>query len=91
MICTHFNVKKENGKACKTKQDCLWALANPTTFATNLASTAPTVNYLRFANNVVDPNVKQSIMKIYGKGQIKEEQTEKETVDQDLFKMMLKY
>jgi hypothetical protein len=50
MICTHLKVKNQFGKAWKTKQDCLWALANPTAFSTDLSSTGPTVNYLRLAN-----------------------------------------
>jgi hypothetical protein len=89
MICTHLKVKNQFGKACKTKQDCLWALANPTTFS-DLSSTGPTVNYLRLANVVVDPAVKPKIMTMYGKGLNKDEQTEKKKTDQDLFTIMLK-
>jgi hypothetical protein len=72
MICTHLKVKNELGKACKTKQDCVWALANPTAFSA-LSSTGPTVNYLCLANVAVNPAVKPNIMKMYGKGQTKDE------------------
>ena len=88
MICSHLKVKNQFGKACKTKQDCLWALANPTAFS-DLSSTGPTVNCLRLANVVVDPAVKPKIMKMYGKGLNKDEQTEKKKTDQDLFTIML--
>jgi hypothetical protein len=36
MICTHLKVKNELDKACKTKQDCVWELANPKAFSTDL-------------------------------------------------------
>jgi hypothetical protein len=69
----------------------VWALANPTAFATNLvASTTPSVKYLRLANVVVDPAVKPNIMKMYGKGLTKDEKTKKKKTDLYLFTMMLK-
>jgi hypothetical protein len=88
-VCIHLKVKNQKGKSCRNKTDCLWGLANPTAFS-DLASKGPTVNYLRLANVVVDPDVKPKIMKIYGKGLTKDEQTEKKKTDQDLFTIMLK-
>jgi hypothetical protein len=45
---------------------------------------------MRLANVVVDPKAKPNIMKMYGKGLSKDEQTEKKKTDQDLFTIMLK-
>jgi hypothetical protein len=45
---------------------------------------------LRPTNVVVDSTIKKNIMKMYGKGLTKDEQTEKKKTNQDLFKMILK-
>jgi hypothetical protein len=88
-VCIHLKLKNQNGKSCRNKTDCLWGLANPTAFS-DLSSKGPTVNYLHLTNVVVDPKVKPKIMKMYGKGLTKDEQTEKKKPDQDLFTIMLK-
>jgi hypothetical protein len=86
-----LKLKNQKGKSCRNKTDCLWGLANPTAFSTDIASTTgPTINYLRLANVVVNPAVKPKIMKMYGKGLTKDEQTEKKKTDQDLFTIILK-
>jgi hypothetical protein len=89
-ICIHLKLKNQKGKSCQNLTDCLWGLANPTAFSTNLASTRPTTNYFCLANVVVNPKVKPTNMKMYGKGLTKDEQTEKKKTDQNLFTIMLK-
>jgi hypothetical protein len=89
-VCIHLKLKNQNRKSCRNRTECLWGLANPTTFSTDLASIGPTINYLLLANVVVDPAVKPKIMKMYGKGLTKDEQTKKKKTDQDLFTIMLK-
>jgi hypothetical protein len=42
------------------------------------------VNYLCLANVVVNSTMKEHIMKMYGKGLTKDEQTKKKKTDQDL-------
>jgi hypothetical protein len=84
-VCIHLKLKNQKGKSCQNKTECLWGLANPTAFSANIASTTGLA-----INVVVDPVVKPKIMKMYGKGLTKEEQTEKKKTDQDLFTITLK-
>jgi hypothetical protein len=77
-VCIPLKLKNQKGMSCRNRTECLWGLANPTALSTNLASTrGPTINYLRLTNVIVDPTVKPTIMKMYGKGLTKDEQPEK--------------